>query len=156
MKHIAIQSTTLQYRIVEQFKLKAQTVKVHVETMLENLVKLGETIESLMTQLVQYDPPATQEAWAKQLEIVQNKIERLGSINLAAIEECQVALERKQYLDIQYKDLTDALDALEEAIQKIDHETRDRFKETFDLVNNEFKATFPKVFGGGVWFANHA
>lgn len=135
---------------LEQYRLKAQTVKVHVETMLENLTKLGETLETVTAQLAQYNPPATQEEWAKQLQTVQNKIERLGSINLAAIEECQVALERKQYLDVQYKDLTDALDALEEAIKKIDHETRDRFKETFDLVNNEFKQTFPKVFGGGM------
>ncbi len=139
-----------QRNILEQLRLNAQTVKVHVETMLENLVKLGETLETVTAQLAQYNPPATQEDWAKQLNVVQNKIERLGSINLAAIEEYQVALERKQYLDAQYKDLTDALDALEEAIKKIDHETRDRFKDTFDLVNEEFKQTFPKVFGGGM------
>jgi chromosome segregation protein len=135
---------------LEQLRLKAQTVKVHVETMLENLTKLGETLETVTAQLAQYEPPATEEAWAKQLTVVQNKIERLGSINLAAIEECVAASERKVYLDAQYKDLTDALDALEEAIKKIDNETRDRFKETFDLVNNEFKQTFPKVFGGGM------
>lgn len=135
---------------LERLKLNAQTVKVHVETMLENLTKLGETLESVMAQLLEYSPPATPEIWAKQLNTVQHKIEKLGSINLAAIEECQIAAERKMYLDAQYKDLTDALDALEEAIKKIDHETRDRFKETFDLVNNEFKQTFPKVFGGGM------
>lgn len=139
-----------QRQALEGLKLNAQTVKVHVETMLDNLLKLGETLESVVSQLTQYDPPPTPEAWAKQLSTVQHKIEKLGSINLAAIEEYQIALERKQYLDVQYKDLTDALDALEEAIKKIDTETRDRFKQTFDLVNNEFKQTFPKVFGGGM------
>lgn len=135
---------------LESLKLKAQTVKVHVETMLENLIKLGETLESVIAKLSEYQSVPTPEEWSKQLQIVQNKIEKLGSINLAAIEECQVASERKLYLDAQYKDLIEALEALEEAIQKIDHETRDRFKDTFDLVNNEFKRTFPKVFGGGV------
>ena len=136
--------------ILEQLKLTAQTVKVHVETMFENLVKLGESLETILLQLAQYTPPPTEEAWAKQLSLVQHKIEKLGSINLAAIEECQLASERKGYLDAQYKDLTDALDALEEAIKKIDNETRDRFKETFELVNTEFKHLFPKIFGGGM------
>jgi len=77
------------------------------------------------------------------------RIERLGAINLAAIEELREADERAQYLDAQHADLTGALEALESAIRKIDGETRERFKDTFDRVNDVFKARFPKLFGGG-------
>ena len=72
-----------------------------------------------------------------------------GAINLAAIEEYQVQSERKTYLDSQHEDLMEALETLDNAIRKIDRETRQRFKETFDQVNGGLQALFPKVFGGG-------
>ncbi|MEE2652981.1 MAG: chromosome segregation protein SMC, partial [Pseudomonadota bacterium] len=73
----------------------------------------------------------------------------LGPINLAAIEEYKQQSERKNYLDAQNADLEDALETLENAIRRIDKETRNRFKETFDRVNNGLQELFPKVFGGG-------
>jgi len=73
----------------------------------------------------------------------------LGAINLAAIDEFQVQSERKTYLDSQHEDLTEALEILDGAIRKIDRETRQRFKETFDRVNDGLQGLFPKVFGGG-------
>jgi chromosome segregation protein len=80
---------------------------------------------------------------------VQNKVKRLGAINLAAIEEAETQKERKDYLDQQFDDLSSALETLEAAIRKIDKETRQRFRQTFDAVNADLQTLFPKVFGGG-------
>jgi len=74
---------------------------------------------------------------------------RLGPINLAAIDEYQTQSERKTYLDQQNADLEQALETLLTAIRRIDRETRHRFKETFDMVNQRLGELFPKVFGGG-------
>ncbi len=92
---------------------------------------------------------AVQSDWKEQLEALERKIQRLGAINLAAIDEYAQSAERKTYLDSQHKDLTEALDTLESAIRKIDKETRTRFKETFDELNTNIKDMFPKLFGGG-------
>ena len=92
---------------------------------------------------------ATEEEWVSELEKVANRIQRLGAINLAAIDEHKEQSERKIYLDAQNEDLEEALESLESAIRKIDKETRTRFKETFDKVNSGMKELFPKVFGGG-------
>ena len=78
---------------------------------------------------------AEEKVWAEELEKIGNRIQRLGAINLAAIEEYQVQGERKNYLDEQHNDLMEALETLDNAIRKIDRETRQRFKETFDQVN---------------------
>jgi chromosome segregation protein len=80
---------------------------------------------------------------------VQNRISRLGAINLAAIEELEEHQERKTYLDSQNDDLVAAVDSLENAIRQIDRETRQRFKETFDAINQRFEKLFPQLFGGG-------
>lgn len=85
----------------------------------------------------------------KELERTRARIEHLGAINLAAIEEYEQQSERKHYLDSQDADLNKALNSLEEAIRKIDRETKTRFKETFDKVNYDLGVLFPKVFGGG-------
>ncbi len=79
----------------------------------------------------------------------QDAVGRLGPINLAAIEEFEQQDERKQYLDAQHQDLVSALETLETAIRKIDRETRQKFKETFEQVNDGLQTLFPKVFGGG-------
>ncbi|MCK4588039.1 MAG: AAA family ATPase, partial [Gammaproteobacteria bacterium] len=86
---------------------------------------------------------------AEQVEKIGLRIQRLGPINLAAIEEYETESERKNYLDAQDADLMEALETLENAIRKIDRETRTRFKETFDRVNSGFKELFPRLFGGG-------
>ncbi len=85
----------------------------------------------------------------KLLERTRAQIAHLGAINLAAIEEFEQQNERKQYLDHQDADLNKAIDSLEEAIRKIDKETKTRFKVTFDKVNQDLGLLFPKVFGGG-------
>ncbi|MDP6652535.1 MAG: chromosome segregation protein SMC, partial [Gammaproteobacteria bacterium] len=83
------------------------------------------------------------------LEKLGNRIQRLGPINLAAIDEYQQQSQRKVYLDKQNEDLEKALNTLQNAIRKIDKETRTRFKETFDKINDGLQNLFPRVFGGG-------
>ncbi|MBT9611804.1 MAG: AAA family ATPase, partial [Burkholderiales bacterium] len=80
---------------------------------------------------------------------LKQEIEALGAVNLAALDELQAASERKQYLDAQAADLMEAVDTLDQAIRKIDHETRERLQATYDTVNGYFKELFPSIFGGG-------
>ncbi len=94
-------------------------------------------------------PGCQRTRWEERLESLAARIQRLGPINLAAIEEYQQQSERKRYLDSQNDDLAEALETLENVIRKIDRETRNRFKETFDQINAGLQALFPKVFGGG-------
>jgi chromosome segregation protein len=77
------------------------------------------------------------------------KLRRLEPVNLAAIQEHAEAAQRKEYLDAQDADLRTALETLEEAIRKIDRETRGRFKDTFDRVNSGMQELYPRLFGGG-------
>jgi chromosome segregation protein len=79
----------------------------------------------------------------------KNKIDKLGAINLAAIDELKEHEERKKYLDKQYEDLTKSVETLESAIKKIDIETKSKFKDTFDAINKNLTYFFPKIFGGG-------
>ncbi|MEC8936712.1 MAG: chromosome segregation protein SMC, partial [Pseudomonadota bacterium] len=92
---------------------------------------------------------ASEPAWQERLESTSEKIRRLGAINLAAIEEYDQQAERRNYLEAQHAELTEALETLERAIKRIDQETRVRFRETFDQVNNGLQTLFPRVFGGG-------
>ena len=78
------------------------------------------------------------------------EIQVLGAVNLAALEELQAAQERKNYLDAQSRDLNEAMATLEDAIRRIDRETRERLQQTFDQVNAHFGEMFPALFGGGV------
>ena len=83
------------------------------------------------------------------LNDIQAKIIRLGAINLAAPEEIAAESKRKEELDVQYDDLTDALEKLTGAIKTIDAETKTRFQDSFDSINNRMKEVFSKLFGGG-------
>jgi chromosome segregation protein len=87
---------------------------------------------------------------------MQNEIDRfhreivaLGAVNLAALDELAAARERKQFLDAQNADLTEAMNTLEDAIRKIDAETREMLSGTFNQVNAHFGKMFPELFGGG-------
>ena len=132
----AVQSHKLEY---EGFNVRA---KNHIEQLQEIDQNLKEVLESL--------PEETDEdEWHRQLEKTGQSLSRLGAVNLAAVEEYEVQNERKQHLDTQNDDLIEALETLETAIRKIDKETRSRFRTTFDKVNDDLKALFPKVFGGG-------
>jgi chromosome segregation protein len=127
-------------------RIVRQEMVVRRDTFADQLREAGFDIEPLRQEL---PPEATETEWAARLEQVSARIERLGPINLVAIEEFEEASTRKNYLDKQYEDLSQALSTLEEAIRKIDRETRTRFKETFDQVNEYFQSFFPQLFGGG-------
>jgi len=127
-------------------RIVRQEMVVRRDTFADQLRETGFEIEPLRQEL---PPEATETEWAARLEQVTARIERLGPINLVAIEEFEEASTRKNYLDKQYEDLSQALSTLEEAIRKIDRETRTRFKETFDQVNEYFQSFFPQLFGGG-------
>jgi chromosome segregation protein len=123
-----------------------QELKVRRQTLEEQVIQGGFEIQPLLEDL----PESAAEAeWEQTLEQVSSRIQRLGPINLAAIDEYKVQSERKTYLDSQHADLTEALETLENAIRRIDRETRTRFRETFDKVNDGLKQTFPRLFGGG-------
>ena len=88
-------------------------------------------------------------AWEQSLGQARADIEKLGQVNLAAIDELKEQTERKEYLDRQFADLTSALDTLEEAMRRIDKETRTRFEDTFERINAGLQEKFPRLFGGG-------
>ncbi len=94
-------------------------------------------------------PEAEPKAWEAELSALDGRIKRLGAINLAAIDEFKEQSERMSYLTEQRADILNSLETLENAIRKIDRETRTRFKETFERVNAGIKENFPKLFGGG-------
>lgn len=132
--------------LLEQIRLVSQTIKTKIETVTEKLTELAVDLTSILPLLTKED---SEEHLELQVQQIVQRISRLGAINLAAIEELATCTERKTYLDTQYQDLIDGLKTLEEAIEKIDKETRVRFKETFTEVNNHFGKLFPKIFGGG-------
>ncbi|MDX1589703.1 MAG: chromosome segregation protein SMC [Oleiphilaceae bacterium] len=131
---------------LEKLKMDAQALELRSGNHLQELEKLEVSLKATLEQLPE---EATEESWQQELEKLAGRIQRLGAINLAAIDEYRVQSERKNYLDEQHEDLQEALDTLESAIRRIDRETRNRFKETFDQVNSGLQALFPKVFGGG-------
>ena len=94
-------------------------------------------------------PDETVDALEKNIDRVQKRIDSLGAINLAAIDELRDQEERKLYLDNQYNDLSKSVQTLENAISKIDQETKSKFKEIFDQINNNLNNFFTKIFGGG-------
>ena len=131
---------------LEKLKMDWQSMQVRRTTLAE---QLQEDKFDLTTVLENLPGDATENQWEQDLEQLQSRIDRLGAINLAAIEEYETQSERKNYLDAQNTDLESALNTLENAIRKIDKETRQRFKVTFDQVNLGLQALFPRVFGGG-------
>ncbi len=131
---------------LEQVKMEWQVVQTRAQTTLETLTQMNTTLEQVLPTLPE---EASEIEWTQTLEKTMKRIERLGAINLAAVEEYEGEQERKNYLDAQQADLEEALATLESAIRKIDKETRTRFKETFEKVNAEFKVFFPRLFGGG-------
>ena len=84
-----------------------------------------------------------------EIDRLHREISALGAVNLAALEELTTARERKSFLDAQTGDLTDAMTTLEDAIRKIDGETRELLSGTFKVVNEHFGRMFPELFGGG-------
>ena len=131
---------------LETLRLECQGWKVKADTIREQIKETERALEDVLKELPQ---EADAEQWQENLEQVLKRINRLGPINLMAIDEFASCQERKTYLDKQVEDLTSGLATLDDAIAKIDKETKHKFKETFDRVNQRFQELFPTVFGGG-------
>ncbi len=127
-------------------RVERQGLAVQESNILEQLASTGHELDKVQAEMPE---GADQSAWSEQLDRIGRRIQRLGAINLAAIDEYEAESERKVYLDAQAEDLEQAMETLLDAIRKIDKETRRRFKDTFEAVNSKLGELFPKVFGGG-------
>ncbi len=132
--------------VLEQHKLARQEIAVRRDTQAEQIADHGHDRQRLDAEMPEH---ATVEEWRQRDEELETKINRIGPVNLVAIEEFDEQSERKEYLDRQHADLTEALETLRSVIRKIDRETRARFKDTFDRLNAGFNDFFPQLFGGG-------
>jgi len=131
---------------LERLRMAWQELKVRQQTVSEQLAETEFQLETLLNEMPE---EATIESWQAKVQDLEQKIQRLGPINLAAIDEYKEQSQRKEYLDAQHDDLIEALETLENAIAKIDRETRQRFRDTFERVNARLQEMFPKLFGGG-------
>jgi chromosome segregation protein len=131
---------------LSQAQVEFQGLSVRRQTLVDQIGEAGFEPPALLAELA---AEATAEAWEEKLGAMARRIERLGAINLAAIGELDEGSAREKYLNDQNADLTGALETLEAAIRKIDAETKERFRTTFDRVDAIFRERFPKLFGGG-------
>ena len=131
---------------LENFRLEKQASTIEGDNLVGQIKDLDGDLNSLLNEL---DESKSSEDLATDLESIENKISRLGAINLAAMEEFEQEEKRKELLDSQHQELMDALETLQNAINKIDKETRTTFKDTFDKLNLSLANSFPKLFGGG-------
>jgi chromosome segregation protein len=131
---------------MEQARLVAQESRVRREGLVEQFAATRFELPEVLAGLA---ADAAVPTWEESLSGTRADLEKLGQVNLAAIDELKESSERKEYLDRQFADVTSALATLEEAMSKIDKETRTRFEDTFNRINNGLKDKFPKLFGGG-------
>ena len=132
-------------RIVE-LQLKEQAARLNQEQYEEQLRNFEVDEAALEPKLHDDLKPSYLQGEVTRLT---NAIAALGAVNLAALEELAQAKERKTFLDSQFADLTEAITTLQDAITKIDMETRDLLQDTFNRVNHHFAELFPVLFGGG-------
>jgi chromosome segregation protein len=129
-----------------ELQLKEQAARLAAEQYAQQLAEAHADEAALQAKVI----PGLK-AGALQAEIARlaQEIEALGAVNLAALDELTSSRERKAFLDAQSDDLQSAITTLEDAIRKIDRETRELLQQTFDQVNAQFGQLFPKLFGGG-------
>ncbi len=140
------QQALAQREAISQKKLQHQALELRATQLADAIVAAGLVVDEVIASL---PGQAEVEGWQKAVADIDARMRRLEPVNLAAIQEYGEQSERKTYLDAQNADLTSALETLEEAIRKIDRETRGRFKETFDRVNTGVQELYPRLFGGG-------
>jgi len=140
------QQALAQREAISQKRLQHQALELRATQLAEAIVAAGLVVDEVIASLPEQ---AEVEGWQKAVADIDARMRRLEPVNLAAIQEYGEQSERKTYLDAQNADLTSALETLEEAIRKIDRETRGRFKETFDRVNAGVQELYPRLFGGG-------
>lgn len=146
-QHIRVQrALEKQKEALDTLRFELQESKVRRQTVNEQLKEIDADVEQVLQSLPEQ---AEEHSWKRTLDDLLAQIERLGTINLSAIEEFKAQSERMSFLNEQHADLIEALQTLDQAISKIDKESRLRFKETFDKINTGLQEKFPKLFGGG-------
>ena len=136
----------LRQRITE-FQLKEQAARLGFEQYTQLLEDAKADLEAVAKSIV--DGSVRLIGMQGEIDRLNRDIAALGAVNLAALDELTTARERKQFLDAQTADLTEAMTTLEDAIKKIDGETRELLSGTFNTVNEHFGKMFPELFGGG-------
>lgn len=140
------QSLELHKQHLTSIRFEQQECDVRQQTVIEQLQELEADVTTVLKDL---NSDAQEAIWKPKLEKVTAQITSLGAINLTAIDEYQTQAQRLKFLNEQHTDLMTALEALTQAINQIDKESRQRFKETFDKINSGLQLKFPKLFGGG-------
>jgi chromosome segregation protein len=136
----------LRQRITD-FQLKEQAARLGLEQYSQLLADAEADLEAVSASILANNVRLG--GLQGEIDRLHREIAALGAVNLAALEELASASERKQFLDAQSTDLTDAMNTLEDAIRKIDAETRELLGGTFKVVNEHFGRMFPELFGGG-------
>jgi chromosome segregation protein len=136
----------LRQRITE-FQLKEQAARLGFEQYAQLLLDAEADLPAVAASIETGNVRMT--GLQGEIDRIQRDIQTLGAVNLAALDELSIARERKQFLDAQSADLNEAMATLEDAIRKIDMETRDLLSSTFEAVNGHFGRMFPELFGGG-------
>jgi chromosome segregation protein len=131
---------------IEEMRLKEQAAAIAEQQFSDQLAEAHADVASLPERLKAF---GNKSQLPGEIERVTKAMSDLGAVNLAALEELTAATERKQYLDAQAADLTEAMSTLEHAIRQIDRESRQLLQQTFDTVNENFAKLFPALFGGG-------
>ncbi|MEK6294322.1 MAG: chromosome segregation protein SMC, partial [Paraburkholderia tropica] len=131
---------------ITELQLKEQAARLNGEQFVEQLQAAGVDEAALQEKLTPDLKPSYLQG---EVTRINNAITALGPVNMAALDELAAAKERKTFLDAQSADLTSAIETLEDAIRKIDQETRTLLQGTFDEVNKHFGDLFPRLFGGG-------
>ncbi|AER56225.1 chromosome segregation protein [Pseudoxanthomonas spadix BD-a59] len=140
------QQALAQREAIAQRRLDQQALVLKAEQLSSAVEQAGFVLQAVLETL----PDAADAAeWEAAVQQIEGRMRRLEPVNLAAIQEYGEASTRSEYLQAQNADLSAALDTLEEAIGKIDRETRGRFKDTFDKVNAGVQELYPRLFGGG-------
>jgi chromosome segregation protein len=131
---------------ITELRVKEQEAATHAETHAQQLADAGVTREEMAEQIEKRVRSSGMQA---EINRLTEEIAALGPVNLAALSELTASRERKDFLDAQAADLTQAVETLEAAIKRIDRETRELLQETYESVNRNFQEMFPALFGGG-------
>ena len=131
---------------IQEMQLKEQAAALAEQQFADQLAEAKADVAALPDALKAWGHPRTLPG---EIERLTTAIAELGAVNLAALDELTQASERKNYLDRQAADLTEAMTTLEAAIRQIDRESRELLQQTFEIVNTNFAKLFPALFGGG-------
>lgn len=132
---------------ITEFQLKEQAASLGSAQYEQQLAEAGADLAAVAQSILEGNVKL--HGLQSEIDRLHREIAALGAVNLAALEELQLARERKVFLDAQMADLTEAMTTLENAIKKIDNETRELLSGTFNTVNEHFGRMFPELFGGG-------